>query len=166
MALKPPLLEKTITEYDLNVLKARERHRMCQFALFLDLHYFTEELGLAAPSKKKKGGGEGNLDCKKYILLLSKDTEIVRSFRCLWNWHNALQLNGFAKWLCKKTFPPLLAWKLLLFLLTLLTSVWVHVFQLTSNFGECQKVTSVPWVTINLKIKRWSLKSSLSITKP
>ena len=54
MALKPPLLEKTITEYDLNVLKARERHRMCQFALFLDLHYFTEELGLPAPSKKKK----------------------------------------------------------------------------------------------------------------
>ena len=83
MALKPPLLEKTITEYDLNVLKARERHRMCQFALFLDLHYFTEELGLPAPSKKKKRGGEGNLDCKKYILLLSKDTEIVRSFRCL-----------------------------------------------------------------------------------
>lgn len=81
MALKPPLLENTITEYDLNVLKARERHRMCQFALFLDLHYFTEELGLPAPSKKKKG--KENLDCKKYILLLSKDTEIVRSFRCL-----------------------------------------------------------------------------------
>lgn len=103
---------------------------------------------------------------KKIILLLSKDTEIVRNFPCLWNWHNALQLNGFAKWLCKETFPPPLAWKLLLFLLTLLTSVWVHVFQLTSNLGECQKVTSVPWVTINLKIKRWSLKSSLSITKP
>ena len=82
MALKPPLLENTMTEYDLNVLKARERHRMCQFALFLDLHYFTEELGLPAPSKKKKKGKE-NLDCKKYILLLSKDTEIVRSFRCL-----------------------------------------------------------------------------------
>ena len=85
MALKPPLLENTITEYDLNVLKARERHRMCQFALFLDLHYFTEELGLPAPSKKKKKKKKRkeNLDCKKYILLLSKDTEIVRSFRCL-----------------------------------------------------------------------------------
>ena len=163
MALKPPLLEKTITEYDLNVLEARERHCMCQFALFLDLIILLRSWVYLLPPKKKR---KENLDCKKYILLLSKDTEIVRSFPCLWNWHNALQLNGFAKWLCKKTFPPLLAWKLLLFLLTLLTSVWVHVFQLTSNLGECQKVTSVPWVTINLKIKRWSLKSSLSITKP
>ena len=154
----------TITECDLNVLKARERHCMCQFALFLNLCYLTEELGLPAPSKNKNR--KENLDCKKYILLLSKDTEIVRNFPCLWNWHNALQLNGFSKWLCKKTFPSPLAWKLLLFLLTLLTSVWVHVFQLTSNLGECQKVTSVPWVTINLKIKRWSLKSLLSITKP
>lgn len=53
--------------------KAKEGHCRFRFALFLELHYFTEELGL---TKKQKG----NLDCKKCILLLSKDTEIVRHF--------------------------------------------------------------------------------------
>lgn len=73
MAWKPPWLEKGITEYDLNGPKAKEGHCRFRFALFLELHYFTEELGL---TKKQKG----NLDCKKCILLLSKDTEIVRHF--------------------------------------------------------------------------------------
>lgn len=54
MALKPPLLEKTITEYDFKCTRGKERDTACVNRPVSGLNYFTEELGLPALPKKKR----------------------------------------------------------------------------------------------------------------